>query len=57
MPALPVCLLQPVWEQVAVLLAERPAVDPAHPLRCHRPRVPDRVVFEHVVQALVHGSG
>lgn len=28
-----------------------------HPLGCHRRRVPDRVVFEHVVAALVHGSG
>ena len=32
-------------------------VDPAHPLGCHRRRIPDRVVFEHVVNALVHGSG
>src|SRR5262249_8614624 len=31
--------------------------DPGHPLGCHRRRVPDRVVFEHVVAALVHGSG
>ena len=31
--------------------------DPAHPLGCHRRRVRDRVVFEHVVAALVHGSG
>jgi hypothetical protein len=36
---------------------ERPAFDPGHPLGCHRRRVPDRVVFEHVVAALVHGSG
>lgn len=28
-----------------------------HPLGCHRRRVPDRTVFEHVVLALVHGSG
>ncbi len=57
MPALPVCLLDPVWEQFAALLPARPAVAPSHPLGCHRPRVPDRVVFEHVVAALVHGSG
>src|ERR687886_2613643 len=25
--------------------------------RCSRRRVPDRVVFEHVIAALVHGSG
>jgi hypothetical protein len=29
---------------------------PAHPWGCHCRRVPDRVVFEHVVAALVHGS-
>jgi len=54
---MPVSLLDPVWEQFCVLLAERPAVAPSHPLGCHRRRVPDRVVFEHVVAALVHGSG
>jgi len=32
-------------------------VAPTHPLGCHRPRIPDRVVFEHVIAALVHGSG
>jgi transposase len=26
-------------------------------LGCHRPRIADRLVFEHVVAALVHGSG
>jgi len=49
--------LEPVWAQFAALLPERPAVAPGHPLGCHRPRIPDRVVFEHVVEALVHGSG
>ena len=29
----------------------------SHPLGCHRRRVPDRTVFEHIVLALVHGSG
>lgn len=57
MPAVPVCLLEPIWEQFAALLPTHPAVAPSHPLGCHRPRVPDRVVFEHVVAALVHGSG
>ena len=36
---------------------ERPPFDPSHPLGCHRRRIRDRVVFEHVVQALVHSSG
>ncbi len=57
MPALPVCLFEPVWEQFAALLPAHPAVAPTHPLGCHRLRVADRVVFEHVVAALVHGSG
>ena len=57
MPAMPSCLLEPIWVEFAVLLGERPEFDPAHPLGCHRPRISDRVVFEHVVAALVHGSG
>jgi hypothetical protein len=57
-PVVPSCLLEPVWVEFRTLLGgERPDFDPAHPLGCHRRRVPDRVVFEHVVAALVHGSG
>jgi hypothetical protein len=56
-PAIPVCLLEPIWHQFAALLPARPTVAPTHPLGCHRRRVSDRVVFEHVVAALVHGSG
>jgi hypothetical protein len=56
-PALPVCLLEPIWAEFAALLPSRPAVVPSHPLGCHRRRVGDRVVFEHVIAALVHGSG
>ena len=52
-----VCLLEPIWEQFVVLLPAQPAIAPSHPLGCHRPRIPDRLVFEHVVAALVHGSG
>lgn len=57
MPAVPVSLFAPVWEQFSVLFPTHPDVAPTHPLGCHRRRVPDRVVFEHVVAALVHGSG
>ena len=57
MPAVPVSLMEPLWQQFAVLLPDRPDVAPTHPLGCHRRRVPDRAVFEHVVAALVHGSG
>jgi hypothetical protein len=49
--------MEPLWDQFAALLPERPAVSPTHPLGCHRPRIADRVVFEHVIAALVHGSG
>src|SRR4051794_11088247 len=49
--------MEPLWAQFSALLPERPVVSPTHPLGCHRRRVPDRVVFEHVVAALVHGSG
>ncbi|MGK4585960.1 IS5 family transposase [Kitasatospora sp. HPMI-4] len=57
MPALPSCLLEPLWDQFAALLPTRPEFAVGHPLGCHRRRVPDRTVFEHVVLALVHGSG
>ncbi len=52
MPALPPYIIEPVWEQFAALLPERVT---SHPLGCHRPRVPDRVVFEKLVQVLVFG--
>jgi hypothetical protein len=54
----PSCLLEPIWGEFCALIGgERPPFDPCHPLGCHRRRVSDRVVFEHVVAALVHGSG
>jgi transposase len=46
-----------LWAQFAALLPEHPAVDPTHPLGCHRRRIPDRIVFEHVSAALVYGAG
>lgn len=57
MPVLPVSVIEPIWDQFSVLLPEYPEVDPAHPLGCHRRRIPDRVVFDHIIAALVHGSG
>jgi transposase len=56
-PVLPVSVIEPIWDQFAGLVPVHPEVDPTHPLGCHRRRVPDRVVFDHVVAALVHGSG
>lgn len=52
MPALPPYLIEPIWEQFAALLPER---EINHPLGCHRRRIPDRVVFEKLVQVLVFG--
>lgn len=57
MPVMPVCLMNAIWQQFSVLLPAYPIISPTHPLGCHRPRVADRVVFDHVVAALVHGSG
>ena len=52
MPAVPSCIIEPIWQQFAELLPDR-KVD--HPLGCHHPRIPDRVVFDKLVQILVFG--
>lgn len=57
MRVVPSCLLEPIWNQFSVLLPQQPIFHPNHPLGCHRRRIPDRVVFDHIVAALVHGSG
>ena len=54
MPALPSCLIEPIWEQFAALLPEH---HDGHPLGCHRPRVSDRMVFEMLINVLVFGAG
>jgi hypothetical protein len=51
------CLREPLWEQFATLLPVRGVSAPGHPLGCHRRRIPDHTVFEHIVLALIHGSG
>jgi hypothetical protein len=52
---------RPANEDVCVSLLlgdpDRPEFSPTHPWGCHRRRVPDRVVFKHVIAALVQGSG
>jgi transposase len=50
MPAIPSWLLEPLGDQFAALLPDRPVYDPSHPLGCHRPRIADRVIFEKLVQ-------
>ncbi len=52
MPALPTYLIEPIWEQFVAFLPERKV---EHPLGCHRSRIPDRVIFEKLVQVLVFG--
>src|SRR4051812_6517710 len=45
--------MDPIWDQFAALLPERKV---AHPLGCHRPRIPDRIAFDKLVQVLVLGA-
>jgi hypothetical protein len=58
-PLLPACLTEPLWVEFAALIGadDRPEFAPSHPWGCHRRRVDDRTVFDHVIAALVHGSG
>ena len=57
MPVLPACLLEPRWVPFSALLPDHPVGSPTPPWGCHRPRIPDRVIVEHVIAALVPGSG
>ena len=52
MPALPPYIIEPIWQQFEAMLPERRT---DHPLGCHRSRIPERVVFEKLVQVLVFG--
>ncbi len=47
MSAIPSCIIDPIWDQFADLLPDR-KVD--HPLGGHHLRIPDRVVFDKLVQ-------
>jgi transposase len=53
-PALPSSILEALWVQVSALL---PARHDTHPLGCHRQRIPDRVIFDKLIQVLVFGCG
>ena len=53
MPAIPPYIIEPIWEQFVALLPQRDA--DIHPLGCHRRRIPDRLVFDKLVQVLVFG--
>ncbi len=49
MPAVPPYIIEPIWKLFSDLL---PAREEDHPLDCHRPRVPYRMVFEKLVEVL-----
>jgi transposase len=51
-PALPPYLIEPIWQQFKALLPEHKT---DHPLGCHRSRIPERVVFQKLVEVLVFG--
>lgn len=53
MPAVPSSIIEPVWTQFRELIP--PVVD-EHPLGCHRPRIPDRVIFDKLIRVLVLGA-
>src|SRR6266508_3694085 len=53
-PALPSSIVEPLWVQFAALLPTRQV---HHPLGCHRRRIPDRLVFDKLIQILVFGCG
>ncbi len=55
MPALPAWLTEPLWDQFAALLPERPEYHPDHPLGCHRRRISDRIIFDKMLQLLRFG--
>ena len=52
MPAVASFLIEPIWDQFQELIPEHRDV---HPLGCHRPRIPDRIIFDKLVQVLVLG--
>jgi transposase len=51
-PAVPSSSIDPLWDQVRALVPPR---EVRHPLGCHRPRIPDRIVFDKLVQVLMLG--
>jgi transposase len=56
-PALPSWLTEPLWDQFAALLPDRPDYAATHPLGCHRGRISDRIAFDKIIQILVFGCG
>jgi transposase len=54
-PALPSWLIEPLWDQFAALLPARQVYVATHPWGCHRRRIPDRIVFDKLLQVLRFG--
>ncbi len=52
MPTLQPYIIEPIFEQFEALLPEQKT---NRPLGCHKPRIPDRVVFGKLVEVLVFG--
>ena len=53
MPAIQLSIIAPIFEQFTELLPD--GTEKSHPLGCHNPRIPDKVVFDKLVQVLVFG--
>lgn len=53
MPAISSAIIEPIWQQFVELLPAREEAH--HPLGCHKPRIPEKVVFDKLVQVLVFG--
>ena len=53
MPAVPSSVIEPIWDQFQALI---PEIVDAHPKGGHRPRIPDRIVFDKLIQVLVLGA-
>jgi transposase len=51
-PTVPSSIIEPIWDQFSALL---PPYEGRHPLGGHRRRIPDRVIFDTLVQELVFG--
>ena len=45
-------IMEPLWSQFVALIP--PHID-THPWGCHRPRIPDRIIFDKLVQTLALG--
>ncbi|MEU5307092.1 transposase [Streptomyces noursei] len=54
MPVVPSLIIAPVREEFLASLPQRVST---HPLGCHRRRIPDEVVFDKLIEALVSGMG